>query len=109
MKEKEIKNVTEVEEVRVDMVVEGTEETETKKEKAIHFAKAVGAGLWKGVKVTCAGVGAIVLGALAVGVALGNKKEDENSSEYSGGELDTDNASTSNDNSNETSNEEFDL
>ena len=108
MNEKEIKNVDVVEEVTVDMTIEETEPKETKKEKAIRFTKAVGAGLWEGVKVTCAGVGAIVLGALAVGVALRNKKEDE-SSEYSGGELDTDGTSTTNETSDETSDEEFNL
>lgn len=106
MKEKEIKNVNVAEEIKVDMTIEETEPAETKKEKVMHFAKAVGAGLWKGVKVTCAGVGAIVLGALAVGVALGNKNED-NTSEYAGGELDVDD-STSNENSDESS-EEFNL
>ena len=110
MKEKEIKNVNVAEEINVDMTVNEPEETkteETKKEKAFKIAKSVGAGLWKGVKVTCAGVGAIVLGALAVGVAMGSKKED-GSSEYSGGELDVDDASTTNENSDESS-EEFNL
>lgn len=113
MKEKEIKNVNVAEEIKVDMTVNEPEETEeTKKEKAFKIAKSVGAGLWRGVKVTCTGVGAIVLGALAVGVAMGSKKEDENSSEYSGGELDmsdTTNTSATNESSEETTNEGFDL
>lgn len=71
--------------------VERTEECEvevtkipqepTKKEKAINVAKKIGTGLWKTAKITAGAVGALVIGAVAIGTAIGAAKNNEAISE----------------------------
>jgi hypothetical protein len=79
LKMEENKNVKVEEAVEVE--VTEIEQGPTKKEKAINAAKKVGSGLWKTAKITAGAVGALVIGAVAIGTAIGAAKKGEPISE----------------------------
>lgn len=66
-------------EVNVDMETTYIKTEMTKTEKAFATAKKVGNGVWRVLKVTCMGVGGFVLGAVAVGTAIGVASKGNNS------------------------------
>lgn len=75
----ENKKIERTEEIEVE--VTEIEQGPSKKEKAINIAKKVGSGLWKTAKITAGAVGALVIGAVAVGTAIGAAKKSEPISE----------------------------
>lgn len=77
MEENKNVKVEETVEVEVTEIPQGP----TKKEKAINAAKKIGGGLWKTAKITAGAVGALVIGAVAVGTAIGAAKKGEPVSE----------------------------
>lgn len=66
-------------EVKVEMETTDIKTEMTKGEKAFATAKKVGKGVWRAVKVTCGCVGALLLGAVTVGAAIGAASKGNNS------------------------------
>lgn len=75
----ENKNVKVEETVEVE--VTEIEQGPTKKEKAMNVAKKIGTGLWKTAKITAGAVGTLVIGAVAIGTAIGAAKSNNPISE----------------------------